>query len=392
MGTLDSMSASDSEEEEILDISDGETLAKYRLAAEIANRTLVQISANATVGAKVVDLCVMGDALITDEVSRVHNKGKAKVADTDKGVAFPTCVSLNNVVGHNCPMSDDETTLQEGDLIKVDVGVHIDGFIAVVANSLIVCANPEEPITGRKADVVHAVAVAAESALAAIKPGCTNSEITAIFARAAEAYNCNVVEGVLSHVINGNKVILSKETSEMKVEEEAIEELDVLAIDIIMSTGDGQPKEIDENKTTIYKHQVDQSYNLKMKTSREIFSQITTDHPTLPFSLRQYEGTRARLGMKECLNHDLFSTFPVMEEKEGDFVAHAKFTVLCLEDGVTQRVTGGFLPQANVTPEAQCADEELMAAYTAAQEKAAAKAAKKAKAKAAKAAKAAAKK
>merc|ERR1711865_1074973 len=274
MGTLDSMSASDSEEEEILDISDGETLAKYRLAAEIANRTLVQISANATVRAKVVDLCVMGDALITDEVSRVHNKGKAKVADTDKGVAFPTCVSLNNVVGHNCPMSDDETTLQEGDLIKVDVGV----------------------------------------------------------------------------VIDGNKVILSKETSEMKVEEEAIEELDVLAIDIIMSTGDGQPKEIDENKTTIYKHQVDQSYNLKMKTSREIFSQITTDHPTLPFSLRQYEGTRARLGMKECLNHDLFSTFPVMEEKEGDFVAHAKFTVLCLEDGVTQRVTGGFLPQANVTP------------------------------------------
>merc|ERR1712028_268453 len=381
--TLDSMSASDSEEEEILDISDGETLAKYRLAAEIANRTLVQISANATVGAKVVDLCVMGDALITDEVSRVHNKGKAKVADTDKGVAFPTCVSLNNVVGHNCPMSDDETTLQEGDLIKVDVGVHIDGFIAVVANSLIVCANPEEPITGRKADVVHAVAVAAESALAAIKPGCTNSEITAIFARAAEAYNCNVVEGVLSHVmkrhvIDGNKVILSKETSDMKVEEEEIEELDVLAVDIIMSTGDGQPKEVDELKTTIYKHQVDQTYSLKMKASREVFSQITSDHPTLPFSLRQYEGSRARLGMKECLAHDLFSQYPVLEEKEGDFVAHAKFTVLVTEEGA-QRVTGGFLPQSNVTPETACADEELMGYYSAAVAKAEAKAAKKKK-------------
>merc|ERR1711865_1047344 len=383
MGTLDSMSASDSEEEEILDISDGETLAKYRLAAEIANRTLVQISANATVGAKVVDLCVMGDALITEEVSRVHNKGKAKVADTDKGVAFPTCVSLNNVVGHNCPMSDDETTLQEGDLIKVDVGVHIDGFIAVVANSLIVCANPEEPITGRKADVVHAVAVAAESALAAIKPGCTNSEITAIFARAAEAYNCNVVEGVLSHVmkrhvIDGNKVNLSKETSEMKVEEEEIEELDVLAVDIIMSTGDGQPKEVDELKTTIYKHQVDQTYSLKMKASREVFSQITSDHPTLPFSLRQYEGSRARLGMKECLAHDLFSQYPVLEEKEGDFVAHAKFTVLVTEEGA-QRVTGGFLPQSNVTPETACADEELMGYYSAAVAKAEAKAAKKKK-------------
>jgi curved DNA binding protein len=374
---------SDSEEEEILDISDGEVLAKYRLAAEIANRTMVQISARCEAGAKLVDLCAMGDAMITEECGKVHNKGRAKVEDSDKGVAFPTCVSVNHVVGHFCPPSDDETVLAEGDLVKLDLGVHIDGFIAVVANSLVVCSNPEEPVADRRSDVIHAVAVAAEATLATIKPGCTNSEITAIFNRAAEAFDCRVVEGVLSHVmkrhvIDGNKVILSKETPEMKVEEEEIEELDVLAIDILMSTGEGEPKEIDEQKTTIYKHQVDQTYSLKMKASREVFSQITSDHPTLPFALRQYDGSRARLGMKECINHDLFSTYPVLEEKEGDFVAHAKFTVLVGEEGV-QRVTGGFLPQNNVTPVTQCADEELMGFYTAAVAKAEAKAAKKKK-------------
>merc|ERR1711935_1283504 len=348
MGIEDkAMSDSGSDEEEILGISDGEVLAKYRLAAEIANRTMVQISGQCAVGMKLVDLCIMGDAMITEEVGKVHNKGKAKVEDSEKGVAFPTCASVNNVVGHNCPASDDEA------------------------------------VTGRHADVIHAVAVAAEASLATIKPGCTNSELTAIFARAAEAFNCNVVEGVLSHVmkrhvIDGNKVILSKETSDMKVEEEEIEELDVLAVDIIMSTGDGQPKEVDELKTTIYKHQVDQTYSLKMKASREVFSQITSDHPTLPFSLRQYEGSRARLGMKECLAHNLFSQYPVLEEKEGDFVAHAKFTVLVTEEGA-QRVTGGFLPQSNVTPETACADEELMGYYSAAVAKAEAKAAKKKK-------------
>lgn len=377
------MSDSGSDEEEILDISDGEVLAKYRLAAEIANRTMVQISGQCAVGMKLVDLCIMGDAMITEEVGKVHNKGKAKVEDSEKGVAFPTCASVNNVVGHNCPASDDEAVLAEGDLVKLDLGVHIDGFIAVVANSVIVCANADEAVTGRHADVIHAVAVAAEASLATIKPGCTNTELTAIFNRAAEAFNCNVVEGVLSHVmkrhvIDGNKVILSKETSDMKVEEEEIEELDVLAVDIIMSTGDGQPKEVDELKTTIYKHQVDQTYSLKMKASREVFSQITSDHPTLPFSLRQYEGSRARLGMKECLAHDLFSQYPVLEEKEGDFVAHAKFTVLVTEEGA-QRVTGGFLPQSNVTPETACADEELMGYYSAAVAKAEAKAAKKKK-------------
>merc|ERR1711935_314208 len=215
------------------------------------------------------------------------------------------------------------------------------------------------------------------------KPGTTNVEMTTLINRAAAAYNVTAIEGVLSHqmkqhVIDGNKVILSKESHEHKVEDEEVENLDVWGIDILMSTGEGKPREIDELKTTIYKHQVDQTYHLKMKASREVFSQVTGDHPTLPFTLRQYEGSRARLWMKECLAHNLFSQYPVLEEKEGDFVAHAKFTVLVTEEGA-QRVTGGFLPQSNVTPETACADEELMGYYSAAVAKAEAKAAKKKK-------------
>merc|ERR1712216_1006055 len=135
-------------------------------------------------------------------------------------------------------------------------------------------------------------------------------------------------------VIDGNKVIIAKVVpGEQDVEEEEIEELDVFAIDIIMSTGEGKPVEKDELKTTIYKHQVDQSYNLKMKASREVFSQVTGDHPTLPFTLRQYDGSRTRLGMKECINHELFAAYPVLEEKEGDYVACGKFTVMATEEG-----------------------------------------------------------
>jgi curved DNA binding protein len=374
----------DSDEEEMLDISDTEVLAKYRLAAEIANRTMKMIIERCEPGARVVDLCMMADDFVTEECSKVHSKGKARVDPKDKGVAFPMCVSVNHVVGHNSPLVEDDQVLQEGDVVKLDLGVHIDGFIAVGANTIIVSTNPEEPITGRKADVVMAVNVAAEAALAAIRPGCTNTELTAIFDRAAKAFNVNICEGVLSHqmkrhVIDGNKVVLSKETPEHKVEEEQIEALDVMAIDIIFSTGEGKPREIDELKTTIYKHQVDQTYHLKMKASREVFSQVTGDHPTLPFTLRQYEGSRARLGMKECLAHDLFTTYPVIEEREGEFVAHAKFTVLLTENDGVQRVTGGILPPANVTPETQCADEELMSFYQAAVEKAAKKAKKKKK-------------
>jgi len=375
-------SDSDSSDEEMLDISTPEVLAKYRLAAEIANRTLKMLMEQCKVGMKILDLCELGDRTIVEECAKVHNKGKAKVEAKDKGVAFPTCISVNEIAGHNSPPLGDETTLADGDLVKIDLSVHIDGWIASVAHTLCVAEDPAAPIEGRKGAVVMAAAVAAEGLFAALKPGVSNASLPPIFENAAKAFGVNVVEGVLSHqtkrfVIDGNKVIISKVVpGEQTVDEDTFEVNDVLAVDIMMSTGEGKPQEKDEKKQMVFKRAVDQNYNLKMKVSREIFSKITSMHPTLPFTLRDYEDSRARLGMKECLEHDLFHTYPVLEEKEGEFVAQFKFTVMLSEEGV-QRVTGGFLP--NCTPDVECGDEELWGIYQKALEKAAKKKAKKSK-------------
>merc|ERR1712072_253495 len=390
MGSAAVMEGSDddSSDEEMLDISTPEVLSKYRLAAEIANRTLKMLMEQCKVGMKILDLCELGDRTIVEECAKVHNKGKAKVEAKDKGVAFPTCISVNEIAGHNSPPLGDETTLADGDLVKIDLSVHIDGWIASVAHTLCVAEDPAAPIEGRKGAVVMAAAVAAEGLFAALKPGVSNASLPPIFENAAKAFGVNVVEGVLSHqtkrfVIDGNKVIISKVVpGEQTVDEDTFEVNDVLAVDIMMSTGEGKPQEKDEKKQMVFKRAVDQNYNLKMKVSREIFSKITSLHPTLPFTLREYMSEehggagRARLGMKECLEHDLFHTYPVLEEKDGEFVAQIKFTVMLTEEG-TQRITGGGLP--NCKPEQVCEDEELNAAYAAAVEKEAKKAAKKSK-------------
>jgi curved DNA binding protein len=280
-------------EEEFLDVSCPEVLAKYRLAAEIANRTLKLVMEQCKPGAKLVELCDLGDSYIVEECSKVHNKGKAKVEAKDKGVAFPTCISVNEVCGHNSVVAADDTELADGDLVKIDLAVHIDGWIASVAHTVVASADDAAKIEdGPKRNVVLACAVAAEAILANVRPGAKNNDITPLFERAASAFGVNVVEGVLSHqmkrfVIDGNKVILAKTVpGEQAVEEEEFEVNDVFAIDIIMSTGEGKPVERDEKKQMVFKRAVDQNYNLKMKVSREIFSKITTEHPTLPFSLR----------------------------------------------------------------------------------------------------------
>jgi methionine aminopeptidase len=114
------MADSDSDsEEEILDITTPEVLAKYRLSAEIANRTLKSIAAKCTEGTSILELCCLGDDLITEECSKVHNKGKAKVEAKDKGVAFPTCISVNEIAGHNSAQPGDDAVLAEGDLVKM---------------------------------------------------------------------------------------------------------------------------------------------------------------------------------------------------------------------------------------------------------------------------------
>lgn len=81
---------------------------------------------------KVQEICKAGDEQMVSELSLVHNKKK-----TEKGIAFPTCVSINEISGHNSPLEDDQV-LKEGDLVKVDLGVHIDGYVGMAAHSVVV--------------------------------------------------------------------------------------------------------------------------------------------------------------------------------------------------------------------------------------------------------------
>jgi len=323
---MDSKDENDKMEDEDLDdeedLPNPDVITKYKTASEIANKVLEQVVKECVADKKVVELCTLGDKLINDLVSGVYKTGKL-----EKGVAFPTCISIDNCAGHFSPLADDTTLLKDGDLVKIDLGVHIDGFISVVAHSLIVTANPQVPTTGRKADCIAAAHYAAECAHRLVKPGKKNTDVTEIINKVAEQFKCQPLEGVLSHqmkrfVIDGNKCIISKSTLDHKVEEFEFEENQAYSIDIVMSTGEGKAKEA-ETRTTIYKRAVDQNYLLKMKAARYVFNEINNRFPTLPFTLRALDEKRGRLGITECLNHDLVNPYPVLYEKPGNLSPHS---------------------------------------------------------------------
>jgi len=346
-----------------LDLSNSDVVTKYKAAAEICNKAIAAVIADIKDGAKVVDLCKKGDDLIAKEVEGIF-KGKA----IEKGIAFPTCASINSVVGHYSPLSDDATALKDGDLVKIDLGCHIDGFIATQAQTVLVAADASAPITGRAADVVQAARTAFEAAIRLIKPGKRVSDVAEKLAACVESFECQLVEGVMTHqmkqfVIDGNKVVLNRTSPETKVDDAEFEPNEVYAVDIVVSTGEGKTKMLDERETTVYKRALDVEYKLKLKASRQVLSEVNKKSPYMPFTLRALEGTddlsmgSLRLGLVECLSHGLMHPYPVLHEKPGELTAQVKGTILLMPSG-TDKVTTA--PAQPVESDKKVEDKELL--------------------------------
>lgn len=121
----------ESEEEEFKDESFIERpaiLDKYKAAALITNAALDKVISLCVPGADIYAVCQEGDKFMEEELKKVFTNKKSK--KLERGIAFPTCISVNNILGHYSPMADESSLLVEGDLAKIDLGCHLDGFVA----------------------------------------------------------------------------------------------------------------------------------------------------------------------------------------------------------------------------------------------------------------------
>ncbi|VEN40744.1 unnamed protein product [Callosobruchus maculatus] len=342
-------------------IAEDLVVTKYKMAGEIVNRVLKQVIDKCKAGASVREICEYGDQLLTDETSKVFKKEK----ELKKGIAFPTCVSVNNCICHYSPVpSEPDYILKDGDVAKVDLGVHIDGFIAVVAHTIVVGASSDKKITGRKADVILAAHYASQAALRLLKPGNETYTITDAVQKAAEAFKCKPVEGMLSHQlkqfkIDGEKTIIQNPNDAQRKEHEKFEldKHEVYAMDVLISTGEGVGKET-ETRVSVYK-KTDETYQLKLKASRMFYTEVRSKYGNMPFNLRTFQDeTKAKMGVVECVKNKLIEPFQVLYEKPGEFVAHFKFTVLLMPNG-PHRITGLPLDTDQFKSEYSITDPEL---------------------------------
>lgn len=104
-------------------------LEKYKAAGSIADLVVEEIIKKVKPNANIVELCQFGDEFVETEIKKIFLK------DKNKGVAYPTTVSLNELVNNYAPLKNTTdpknlTTIKKGDLVKISIGVQIDGFVA----------------------------------------------------------------------------------------------------------------------------------------------------------------------------------------------------------------------------------------------------------------------
>lgn len=341
--------------------ADNTVVQKYKTAGGIVNKTLQSIIQSCKVGASAKALCQKGDNLLEQEA----NKKYKNEPDMKKGIAFPTCLSVNNCICHFSPSKNDpDYTLRAGDVVKIDLGAHIDGFIAVAAHTIVIGATAENKCKGRSADVVLAAYHANQAALRLLKDGTSNYAVTEAVQKIAAEYKCKPIEGMLSHQlkqfkIDGEKTIIQNPTIAQKKEHEKcqFEKYEVYAMDVLISTGEGLGKELD-TKVSIYK-KTEENYLLKLKASRAFYAEVKKKYGTMPFNLRNFEEeAKAKMGVHECVTHKLIEPFQVLYEKHNEIVAQFKNTVLLLPNGL-QIVTGYPFDLTVYESEHSIVDEEL---------------------------------
>lgn len=267
------------------------------------------------------------------------------------GIAFPTTVNVNHILCHFAPLASDpegEIVLKDGDVVKIEMGAHIDGFPAMVGGTVVVGASKSAPVTGKKADIIQAAHTASEAALRLLRPSKTNKDVTDTIQQiVVDEFKCIPVEGILSSelkrtVLDGGKQIVINPTEnqrrEFPVTHFALGE--IYSIDVLVSSSPDGKAKASSTRCTIYKRLHDVNYQLKMQSSRQLFSEIGQKCGYMPFALSNLEDPKkARMGVVECVKAGLLSPYSVLQEKEGEYTAQFLFTALLMPSGSIMKLT-----------------------------------------------------
>ena len=290
-----------------------EIIQKHRLAGKIAAEVREHMKSTVTEGMPLIDICENTEALI-------RQKGGKP--------AFPCNVSINEVAAHYTSPPGDKSLVPHGALVKVDIGAHVDGYIADTA--VTVCLDREFD------NLVVAAEDALRTGIKTIRAGLFTSQFGSAIQKTIESHGLRPVANLTGHQVARYVIHAGRSLPNVThISTNRVVANEVYAIEPFVTLKNAAGRVGSGREAYIFRF-------LKQKTlrnehARKLCSFIMENFRTLPFAERWLldvvPSDKHKVAFSELLSSRTVMAYPIFVEVSGKPVAQAEHSVLVTEDG-----------------------------------------------------------
>ena len=282
---------------------DNDEIEKYKQAGKIAAQALEYGKGLVKKGNVMVE--------VLDQIEK-------KIIELGGKPAFPAQVSCNNIAAHFCPEEDDRSVFSD-QIVCLDVGVHVDGFIGDTAATI--------DLSGEYSQLVNASEEALVNATKAIKIGTEIGEIGQAIQETIQKYGFAPVRNLSGHGLGRYKVHTKPNIPNVfNGDKTKVEESMVFAVEPFSSTGAGIVQ--DSGNPTVF--ELTAKRPARNPITRQVLKEIES-YNRLPFTTRWLTrkfGAKAKLALREMGQLGMIYAHPPLADKNGGMISQAEHTIL----------------------------------------------------------------
>jgi methionyl aminopeptidase len=272
-----------------------------------------------------------GIDLIKRDVSylEVANSVESKILENGAGLAFPVNISVNDIAAHYSPKDNDSLVFNKGDVVKLDIGAHKEGYIADTAITV-------EVETNNFNKMIKASSDALDAAINLMKPGLNLVEIGEAVEETITSHGYKPIDNLTGHslqryVIHSGMSVPSVPSNTKNIRPKVG---DVLAIEPFATNGAGHVVSGDGSNIYLCKNSTNPRF-VRDKNIKIISSKMKSQFKTLPFAQRWFkelfpdnDTSLRKLSFLGIIKH-----YPQLIESKKGIVTQKEHTVIITEDG-----------------------------------------------------------
>lgn len=281
-----------------------EILEKYREAGRILK----------IVRTEAVEMIRVGNSLL-----KVAEFVENRTIELGGKPAFPCNISRNEEAAHATPKAGDSDIFGK-DMVKLDLGVHVDGYIADAAVTIDLSGN---------SDILKAAEEALEAAIDLARPGITTGKIGAAIEDSIRGYGLNPISNLTGHGLSHYEAHDEPPVPNRRVEGGTVlKEGDVFAIEPFATDGVGLIH--DGSWAEIYS--LIRKKPVRLPAVRNVLKQVE-EYRELPFAKRWLASDKLEFALIQLEKTGILHSYPVLVESSGGLVAQAEHTIIVTQDG-----------------------------------------------------------